>query len=241
MKALLQQSFNGLSVRVFGTSENPLFVAADVCRILEIANPRDAVSSLEDDEKADVGITDASSNGVTQRRTVNAVTESGLYALIFKSRKPEAKAFRKWVTGEVLPAIRKTGNYAVQRTEPELPDTGPLFRLMGKLRQKGLSADMAAQIANDMLREQAIQRRFERHGTKQKKLSAPKPEKLDLAPVMLEIIRAGVSWGPEIIAKFTERTGVQKTTAYEILHGLRASGKVIGPQNYTVPQGEGEL
>jgi prophage antirepressor-like protein len=100
-------SFQNQPIRVLGTPDRPLFVAADVCRILEIANSRDAVSTLEEDEKDGVGITDAI--GRTQNTT--AVTESGLYALVFKSRKPEAKAFRKWVTSEVLPAIRKTGAY----------------------------------------------------------------------------------------------------------------------------------
>lgn len=101
------------SVRVVMIDGEPWFVAVDVCRILEISNSRDAVARLDDDEKADVGITDTSSNGVQQRRTVTAISESGLYALIFTSRKPEAKKFRKWVTHEVLPSIRKTGAYFV--------------------------------------------------------------------------------------------------------------------------------
>jgi prophage antirepressor-like protein len=90
---------------------DPWFVAKDVCRVLGIANHKDAVSRLDEDERAGVGITDPSSNGVEQERTFTTVSESGLYALIFKSRKPQAKTFRKWVTSEVLPAIRKTGRY----------------------------------------------------------------------------------------------------------------------------------
>jgi len=110
MKALLQQSFNGQSVRVFGTANEPLFSAADVCLILGITNARDAASSLEEDEKITVANPDGNPRaGIPHQFT--CVTESGLYALIFKSRKPEAKAFRKWVTSEVLPAIRKTGGY----------------------------------------------------------------------------------------------------------------------------------
>ena len=84
----------------------PWFVAKDVCDVLEIKDPSMAVRDLEPDEKgtSTVGTPGGNQNMLT-------VSESGLYALIFKSRKPEAKAFRKWVTSEVLPAIRKTGGY----------------------------------------------------------------------------------------------------------------------------------
>ncbi len=95
----------------------PWFVAKDVCRVLGIANHKDAVARLDEDERAGVGITDLSSNGVEQERTFTVVSESGLYALIFKSRKPQAKAFRKWVTSEVLPTIRKVGRYELPTAE----------------------------------------------------------------------------------------------------------------------------
>ena len=84
----------------------PLFVAADVCRALEISNSRMATDRLDEDEKADVSLTDGS-----QSRHMTAVTESGLYSLVLGSRKPEAKAFKRWITHDVIPAIRKTGGY----------------------------------------------------------------------------------------------------------------------------------
>ncbi len=90
---------------------DPWWIAADVCRVLDIANGRDAVARLDYDEKAAVVITDTSSNGVEQRREVTIINESGLYSLIMTSRKPEAKAFKKWVTSVVLPSIRKNGGY----------------------------------------------------------------------------------------------------------------------------------
>jgi len=99
-------SFQNRPVRVAGSPENPLFVAADVCRILDLENVTRALDGIDDDEK---GVTIGKTLGGDQ--SMNVVTESGLYALVFKSRKPEAKAFRKWVTSEVLPAIRKTGAY----------------------------------------------------------------------------------------------------------------------------------
>jgi prophage antirepressor-like protein len=100
--------FKSSPVRVFDRAGQTWFVAADVCRALDISNHRDAVQGLEDDEK---GVAIADTLGGAQK--IQTISESGLYALIFKSRKPEAKAFRKWVTGEVLPAIRRTGGYAV--------------------------------------------------------------------------------------------------------------------------------
>ena len=80
------------------------FVAKDVCDILGLENSREALRGLDADELMSVRVT---SGG--QKREVNAVNESGLYNLIFKSRKPEAKQFRRWVTHEVLPDIRKHG------------------------------------------------------------------------------------------------------------------------------------
>lgn len=82
------------------------FVAGDVCKALGIRNVSDALSRLDDDEKG-VGNTDTL-GGIQQVATVN---ESGLYTLIFRSRKEGAKRFKKWVTSHVLPSIRKHGGY----------------------------------------------------------------------------------------------------------------------------------
>ena len=84
----------------------PWFVAVDVCKALGIANNRDAVARLDEDEKG-VALTDTL-GGVQNLTTVN---EPGLYALVLSSRKPEAKAFKRWITHEVIPSIRKSGGY----------------------------------------------------------------------------------------------------------------------------------
>ena len=86
------------------------FVANDVCAALELANPRDALASHVDPE--DVGRHDTLTAGGKQ--AVNHVNESGLYALILGSRKQSAKLFKRWVTSEVLPAIRKNGQYVAE-------------------------------------------------------------------------------------------------------------------------------
>lgn len=82
------------------------FVAADVCKALDLKNPRQAISSLDDDEK---GVTTMDTLGGPQQ--VSIINESGLYSLIFRSRKESTKRFRKWVTAEVIPSIRKHGGY----------------------------------------------------------------------------------------------------------------------------------
>ena len=98
--------FDATLVRTIAKEGQAWFVAKDVCDILDIDNPSQAVARLDEDEK---GITTTyTTGGARECLTVN---ESGLYSLIFTSRKPEAKRFRKWVTGEVLPAIRQTGRY----------------------------------------------------------------------------------------------------------------------------------
>lgn len=107
--------FNGNEVRTVLIDGEPWFVAQDVCKVLEIANSRDATQDLESDEKS-VVTTDTSS----QNRDMTIVSESGLYEIVFKSRKPQAKAFRKWLRKEVIPSIRKTGKYDPSST-PKLP------------------------------------------------------------------------------------------------------------------------
>lgn len=96
-------------VRVRVMNGQTWFVAKDVCKVLGISNHKDAVSRLDDDEMRGVGITDLI--GRTQR--MSAVSESGLYHLVFQSRKPEARRFRRWVTMEVLPEIRRTGSFNI--------------------------------------------------------------------------------------------------------------------------------
>lgn len=94
-------------VRTILLDGEPWFIAADVCTILEIQNPTDALLRLDEDEKGTLGSTE----GGPGRRIIN---ESGLYSLVLGSRKAEAKRFKKWITSEVLPSIRKTGSYQVQ-------------------------------------------------------------------------------------------------------------------------------
>jgi anti-repressor protein len=101
MNTLSFTSKDGRAFCTAGTPEEPLFVAIDLCAVLGMANTADALGRLDDDEK---GIVLIYTLGGAQEMSV--VTESGLYSLILGSRKPEAKAFKRWVTHEVLPATR---------------------------------------------------------------------------------------------------------------------------------------
>ncbi len=105
--------FNEAPVRVMLRDEEPWFVAADVCRVLDLSNPTMACDGLDEDERMTLSNTEGHSGQRGGAQSFNVISESGLYALIFKSRKPEARKFRKWVTAEVLPALRKTGRYAI--------------------------------------------------------------------------------------------------------------------------------
>lgn len=105
--------FKDHPVRIVDSKGEPWWVAKDVCGVLGLENNREAVSKLDDDELTSVTLT---SGG--QGRTMTIINESGLYSLILRSNKPEAKAFKRWVTREVLPSLRRTGTYSMQ---PEIP------------------------------------------------------------------------------------------------------------------------
>lgn len=111
-------------VRVEMIDNEPWFVAKDVCDALSLTEVSNTLSRLDDDEKLTRTLFVSG-----QRRSMWLVNESGLYNLIFQSRKPEAKAFRKWVTSEVLPAVRKTGRYEMTGRRMATPRQGDYLDL----------------------------------------------------------------------------------------------------------------
>ena len=121
MSSITTFNFVAQSVRVVMISDAPWFVAADVCAVLELPNSTMALKRLDADE---IQVIDFSTlNSIEGRenqrlsnfnpKTINIINESGLYSLMLTSRKPAAKRLKKWVTSEVLPAIRRTGEYRV--------------------------------------------------------------------------------------------------------------------------------
>ncbi|WYU49983.1 phage antirepressor [Bacillus sp. FSL K6-0047] len=105
------------------------FVAKDVCEILNIKKHRDALSRLDEDERGSVVV-----DTLGGSQTLSSVNEQGLYALIFTSRKPEAKSFKRWVTHEVLPTIRETGSYSVN--QPSYMINDPIARAEQWIRER---------------------------------------------------------------------------------------------------------
>jgi len=117
MTHVIPFSFEDQSVRVMDQNGKPWFVLADVCKVLAISNPSQAATRLDDDEKGI--ITTDTPSGDQQMLIIN---ESGLWAMVLTSRKPQAKRFRKWVTADVIPSIRKNGSYGVVNPHPPLTD-----------------------------------------------------------------------------------------------------------------------
>lgn len=140
------------AVRVAEIDGEPWFIAADVCRALDVKNGRDAVSRLDDDEKG-VALTDT----LGGRQEMAAVSEAGLYALVLSSRKPEAKAFKRWVTHDVLPSIRKHGAYMTEEIlQKTLENPDFLIGLATQLkegREKRLAAELDKAVLGQQIAE----------------------------------------------------------------------------------------
>lgn len=122
--------YRGQSIEVLGTPDKPLFIAREICDALNISNHRDALTRLDEDEKG-VGISDTPGG----KQEILLINEPGLYNLVLRSTKPEAKAFKRWVTHEVLPAIRKKGRYQAA-THQALPGEEPAAERIIRLQQK---------------------------------------------------------------------------------------------------------
>jgi anti-repressor protein len=116
-------------VRTITENGEPLFIAADVCKALDIKNFTQAVSRLDTDERSMLNI--------GRQGKTNVVNEYGLYNLVLASRKPEAKAFKRWITHEVIPAIRKHGGYLTPaKTEELLSDPDLIIQLATNLKEE---------------------------------------------------------------------------------------------------------
>jgi anti-repressor protein len=132
MSALTPFAFDGTTVRVITEQGEPRFVLADLCRVLGVNNGRMVASRLDDDVK---GVSQIDTLG--GRQSVTTVTEAGMYDVVVRSDSPAAKPFRRWVTHEVLPAIRKAGSYAVTPALPQDYATA-LRALAAEVEAKGV-------------------------------------------------------------------------------------------------------
>lgn len=132
-------NYEGAEVRTVQIDGEPWFVLADICRELELSNPSKVADRLDPDEKAnfELGLRGGSTN---------LINESGLYTVILRSDKPQAKPFRKWVTSVVLPSIRKTGSYSVQQPNA-FENLSPQLQVLIQMetRQKQIEARQVEQ------------------------------------------------------------------------------------------------
>ena len=125
-------SYNSIEVRTIQKDGEPWFVLKDVCQVLGMHNSRMVADRLDADEK---GVSQIDTLGGKQEMTI--ISESGLYNVILRSDKPEAKPFRKWVTSEVLPTIRRHGMYATPDTvEKMLADPDTTIKLLETIKQE---------------------------------------------------------------------------------------------------------
>ena len=111
-------------VRTLNLNGEPWFVAVDVCSVLDLSNPTIAVSRLDEDERAKFNL--------GRQGDATIVNEPGLYTLVLGSRKPEAKAFKRWITHEVIPAIRKHGAYMTKSVLEQVLENPELVLLMAQ-------------------------------------------------------------------------------------------------------------
>ncbi|OMF21872.1 BRO family protein [Paenibacillus sp. FSL H8-0259] len=122
-------TYESAEVRTVTVKGEPWFVAKDVCAVLDVGNPSQALTRLDDDERNTIILNE----GIRGNPNVTIVSESGLYSLILGSRKPEARAFKRWITHEVIPSIRKTGMYA---TDALLDDPDLLLKTVTRLAEE---------------------------------------------------------------------------------------------------------
>ena len=130
-------------IRTLSIDNEPWFVATDVCKALDIQNVTQAVQKLEDDER--------SMFNIGRQGEANCINEYGLYSLVLSSRKPEAKAFKRWITHDVVPTIRKHGAYATPDTIDKIiqnPDFG--IKLLQELKDARNEIEAKANLIEEL-------------------------------------------------------------------------------------------
>ncbi|MCZ0847820.1 phage antirepressor, partial [Brevibacillus laterosporus] len=125
--------YNGSQVRTFVIDGEPWFIGKDVCQVLGLTDPRKTIGLLDEDERNIIPVTDS----LGRNQDTFIISESGLYSLILRSRKPEAKVFKRWITHEVIPSIRKHGAFMTEGTlEKALTSPDFLIQLATKLKEE---------------------------------------------------------------------------------------------------------
>ena len=202
--------FESAQIRTLGTAESPLFVAIDIATALGYAVPKTAVAKVVDPEDlTKQEITDS----MGRKQTVNCVNESGLYALIFGSQLESAKRFKRWITSEVLPALRKTGSYSLNQ-QPVVIDPAVIV-------QKALAGEIDAKEASATLAGAAVLLQIT--DTLKKTSSDTKIETLLQASKAFELVLSGQSAEAALLSRGTEAKNLseKELTAEEQQKKLR--------------------
>ena len=142
MNEITSWNYEGAEVRTVQIDGEPWFVLADICRELEISHVKDTATRIDEDDLGQTEVIDR----MGRSQKVWIINESGLYTVILRSDKPQAKPFRKWVTSVVLPSIRKTGSYSVQQPN-NFENLSPQLQVLIQMetRQKQIEARQAEQ------------------------------------------------------------------------------------------------
>ena len=154
MNEITSWNYEGAEVRTVQIDGEPWFVLADICRELEISHVKDTATRIDEDDLGQTEVIDR----MGRSQKVWIINESGLYTVILRSDKPQAKPFRKWVTSVVLPSIRKTGSYSVQQPNA-FENLSPQLQVLIQMetRQKQIEARQAEQATALAGLEQKIQ------------------------------------------------------------------------------------
>lgn len=191
------------AVRVAMIDGAPWFCLNDVCEVLLIANPRNVAARLDEDEKGAVHLCDA----IGRYQKTTFVNESGLYTVVLRSDKPEAKPFRKWITSEVIPTIRKTGSYSVSQPAPEEQKPLSQLEMLSLMAQEAVKQEKRlAEV------ETKVDRLLLRREQAEKDLAALPPATVKAAP---KTTRALVA---ELVANYCKATSVEFVDAHRKLH-----------------------
>lgn len=149
---IINKVFNGIDVRVVIKDGNPWFVVKDICKILDISSTSTVLSRLEEDEI----IFQSGLDSIEPHQQLSMTPESGLYSIILSSRKQEAIPFKKWITRDVIPSIRKTGMYMTENTIENIVANPDLFiELLQKYKiakAEKIEADKQLQIKTEQVK-----------------------------------------------------------------------------------------
>jgi prophage antirepressor-like protein len=215
-------AFEGRQVRVVTRDGDPWFVLADVCAVLDIGNTSMAASRLDADEKHTLSVAEGIADARVQALIV--ISEPGLYRLILRSDKPQAKPFQKWVTGTVLPSILKTGSYS---TAPVIDLNDPAFLRATLLTYAEKTLALQAEVATLAPKAKALARIEGAEGD-MTPTAAAKILKIDEGIATRRAMLAGIDrTGSATVKEMAEAAGVSCASVSRHVHRLLSKGHIV--------------